>query len=327
LVTTAPTWPQVRNLLWREIRRIHVQGRLPGELNLTEWWINDQLVGFGRKPDDQNAVGIQGIHAKYVLVILDEACGVAKPIWDAVDTLIANDDSRILAIGNPDDPATEFFEVCKPGSGWETERCARSTLHNRDVVPALVQEIGGRGPDNSSTNDDCFHRCTRYSARLMERPAPTAGCVGKKMCQSAPNRAPRSGVGKPSDPGRSGKDNRLFVEAVLWIVRTGSPWRDRSITVRFRQFRCPTRSEALSWMMSPTLIMVGRLLRAGSCKPFKGEHATHHDLSAHWKAPPGLPEFRSGAALGALTRRCHISPFLVQMASDRSALVQVVIFI
>ena len=25
--------------------------------------------------------------------------------------------------------------------------------------------------------------------------------------------------GKPSDPGRSGKDNRLFVEAVLWIAR------------------------------------------------------------------------------------------------------------
>jgi transposase len=51
-------------------------------------------------------------------------------------------------------------------------------------------------------------------------------------------------LGKPGDPGRSGGNNRLFLEAVLWIARTGSPWRDlpeqfgkwNSVFVRYRDW-------------------------------------------------------------------------------------------
>jgi transposase len=32
--------------------------------------------------------------------------------------------------------------------------------------------------------------------------------------------------GRPGTPGRNARDNRLFIDAVLWIGKTGLPWRD-----------------------------------------------------------------------------------------------------
>lgn len=48
--------------------------------------------------------------------------------------------------------------------------------------------------------------------------------------------------GKSSDRGVTAKDNRLFLEAVFWRVRTGSPWRDLpegfgNWNSQFRRFR------------------------------------------------------------------------------------------
>jgi hypothetical protein len=118
VVTTAPTGEQVRAILWREINRAHTKGHLPGRTNQTEWWLNDEMVAFGRKPADYNPSAFQGIHARYVLVVLDEACGVPETIYNAAASLAANERSRIIAIGNPDDPTSHFAKVCNPGSGW-----------------------------------------------------------------------------------------------------------------------------------------------------------------------------------------------------------------
>lgn len=119
VITLAPTAAQVDAILWREMNRIHAQGRLPGQMTTRMWRLDSgELVAFGRSPADTDPTAIQGIHAKYVLIVIDEATGLAKALWDASSSLAANDYSRTLAIGNPDDPSTEFEAVCRPGSGW-----------------------------------------------------------------------------------------------------------------------------------------------------------------------------------------------------------------
>lgn len=120
VVTTAPTGAQVKAILWREINRAHTKGGLIGRCNQLEWWIGNEMVAFGRKPADYSPQAFQGIHQRYVLVIIDEAGGVPKTMWDAVETLATNEFARVLAIGNPDDPATNFFTITQPGTGWNT---------------------------------------------------------------------------------------------------------------------------------------------------------------------------------------------------------------
>ncbi len=125
VVSTAPTARQVEAILWREIKKAHKKGKLAGRINQGNqplWKIDGEEVGMGRKPADHDAHGFQGIHAMRVLVVVDEACGVPKLLWDAIDALATNELSRVLAIGNPDDPGTHFRTICQPGSGWNVIR-------------------------------------------------------------------------------------------------------------------------------------------------------------------------------------------------------------
>jgi hypothetical protein len=111
VITTAPTAMQVKGILWVELNQLHANYDLPGRMNQTEWWIGSYLAGVGRKPSDYNPAAFQGMHARYMLIIIDEASGVPNALIDAAETLATNVHARILMIGNPDDPASLFAQI------------------------------------------------------------------------------------------------------------------------------------------------------------------------------------------------------------------------
>ena len=123
VVTSAPSGPQVKAILWREIGRAFMKGRLNGRVNQTEWYMKipsgkEEIVAFGRKPDSFEPTAFQGIHARRVLVIFDEANGIIGGLHEAAGSLIVNNESKFLMIGNPDIAEGEYYEAAKPGSGW-----------------------------------------------------------------------------------------------------------------------------------------------------------------------------------------------------------------
>ncbi len=112
-VSTAPTFNQVKHILWRELARAHAIGNLKGRMNLTEWWLENELgveemVAFGRKPADTSPGAFQGIHERWVLMLIDEADEVHTNIWEAASTIVTNELSKMLAIGNPVNAGSEF---------------------------------------------------------------------------------------------------------------------------------------------------------------------------------------------------------------------------
>lgn len=109
VVTTAPSNTQVEKLLWGEINKACLDaGNFPGRCLNKELKIAPDHYAIGFSTDE--AVNFQGFHSKYLLTVVDEACGVRREIFNQIDTLMTSEGAKQLLIGNPDDSTGRFFE-------------------------------------------------------------------------------------------------------------------------------------------------------------------------------------------------------------------------
>lgn len=237
VITTAPSQDQVKGILWKELGRQHAAAGLPGRLigltggGVAEWWVGpagaERRVAFGRKPQahknvEQAMQAFQGQHATHLLVIIDEATGVPGWLWDAVYSLMTNENARILAIGNPDDPTSRFAKECAPGMGanvipipadstpaftgeWVPDYVAQNLVSRQWVEEAIRRW----GPDAPITQSKVWARFPDTSDDAVITPA---------MIQAAWSTDLEGG-----DPGAYGLDVSRFGQdkTALYRVRGG----------------------------------------------------------------------------------------------------------
>lgn len=133
VVTTAPTWRQVKQLGWREWRRSwsvmrHRMGQNPQLREMpipqclsTSVEMDDQWHAFGMSTNEPEAFA--GIHARRVLLIADEASGIEEKIYEAGEGFLTGTGARVLLIGNPTKPSGQFYRA------FTSERAEWNTLH------------------------------------------------------------------------------------------------------------------------------------------------------------------------------------------------------
>ncbi len=129
VITTAPTYNQVKNILWSEIRSAYSRAKFPlgGKMNLTEWQVTKEgdwfAIGFTPRNElsGENGQGaqssFQGFHAPYILIVFDEATGIPYPIWTMTEGMLTSGNVKFVAIGNPTSRQSEFYR-CFSSPDW-----------------------------------------------------------------------------------------------------------------------------------------------------------------------------------------------------------------
>ena len=100
-LSTAPTFRQVRHVLWRQVRRLYRPNAqlLGGKMLDTRWEISDDRYAMGLSAE--NADQFQGFHSPNMLIVVDEAEGVSDEIYEAIEAVMTTADPLLLLIGNP----------------------------------------------------------------------------------------------------------------------------------------------------------------------------------------------------------------------------------
>ena len=229
VLSTAPTFRQVRHVLWREVHRLYRNARhdLGGKLLDTRLKISEGRYALGLSAD--SADEFQGFHSPNMLIVVDEAEGVEETIYEAIESVMTSENCKLLLIGNPTTMEGSFRRAFYEDSElYYTITISAlespNVLEGRSVVRGLVTRkwVEERGRIWGAGNPV-------YQARVLgEFPdqgedtliplSVVEGAVGRDLTPP------------PTFPNQDGQDGEVVVIAVD-VARFGS---DKSVILRRR---------------------------------------------------------------------------------------------
>lgn len=142
----APSYEQINDLLWKEIRVDRRKNNLPGRvLETPELKYTENHFAKGRATNNAGGRGterIQGQHGRYLMFVLDEAEGVADFVYDAVESMASGGIAMVLMLANPRTRVSKFYKQrgrddvanFRISCLWHP-----NVLADREIVPGAVR--------------------------------------------------------------------------------------------------------------------------------------------------------------------------------------------
>jgi len=150
VITTAPSWMQVKEILWREMSSAYnsCMMNIGGSLSTTKLDFGDDWFAIGlstRKEGDATDVAerMLGFHSKTgkILIVVDEGSGVKEPIWNAIDGLMTSDKAQLLVSGNPYRTTGTFAKLFKESRVQKIhieDKDIPNIKENKIIIPGLM---------------------------------------------------------------------------------------------------------------------------------------------------------------------------------------------
>ncbi|MFA9375581.1 MAG: phage terminase large subunit [Lachnotalea sp.] len=113
VIATAPTMQQLYDVLWAEIAKWLNSSKVKNLLKWTKtkvYMVGDSERWFATAKTATKPENMQGFHEDHMLIVVDEASGIADAIMEAILGTLTGKDNKLLMCGNPNKLDGVFYD-------------------------------------------------------------------------------------------------------------------------------------------------------------------------------------------------------------------------